>query len=69
MLQGKIYLATIFKNGSGTKPGHAPYQQNINKRYFYLFEAGKQTIASPLNKDHRATHTTKVKYLYHRNNL
>ena len=43
------------------KQGHAPCQQNINKRYFYLHFfrtalTGKQTIASPLNKDHRATY-------------
>ena len=40
---------------------NAPYQQNVNKRYFYLqfFRTaltGKQKIASHLNKDHRATY-------------
>ena len=34
MLQGETYLATIFKNGNGTKA--MLHQQNINKRYFYL---------------------------------
>ena len=61
MLQGETYLATIFKNGNGTKVMLHINRILINKRYFYLqfFRTaltGKQAIASPLNKDHRATH-------------
>ena len=60
MLQDESYLVTIFKKLQYNQ-GHAPYQRNLNKLYFYLqfFQTAltdKQTIASPLNKDHRATY-------------
>ena len=60
MLQGETYLATIFKNGNGTKAMLHINRMQLNDificDFFRTALTGKQTIASPLNRDHRATY-------------
>ena len=59
MLQGETHEATIYKNGNGTKVMLHTNRIYINDILFAIFRTtltGKQTITSPLNKDHHATY-------------
>ena len=70
MLQGETYLATIFKNGNGTKA-----MLHINRIWLDIFICDFFELLSQANKQSphlliktTVQHTTKVKYLYHKSN-
>ena len=72
MLQGETYLATIFKNGNGTKAMLHINRIQINDificNFFELLSQANKQSPHLLIKT-TVQHTTKVKYLYHRSNL